>query len=114
MLADDNPFELHFSLWGPAGSPYSDGIYHGVLALAENYPFEPPSVIFMTPSGRFKTDKPICLSSSTHHAELWQPSWSIRMFMISLRAFFLEVQQSCVKNNPVKNPPSSSDRLVEP
>ena len=91
LFPDDDPFELHFSLRGPANSPYETGIYHGVLALAENYPFEPPSVIFMTPSGRFVIEKPICLSSSAYHAELWQPSWSIRMFLISLRTFMLEV-----------------------
>ena len=90
LPADDNPYELHFSLWGPSGTPYEKGVYHGVLGLSENYPFEPPSVLFLTPNGRFETETPICLSSSTHHAELWQPSWSIRMFMVSLRAFMSE------------------------
>ncbi|KAJ4306345.1 hypothetical protein N0V88_001145 [Collariella sp. IMI 366227] len=38
--------------------------------LPPTYPFR-----FLTPSGRFETNREICLSISGHHEETWQPAW---------------------------------------
>ena len=85
---DDNLFEWHFTLRGPPGSVYAGGLYHGRVLLPSNYPFRPPDIVMLTPSGRFETGKKICLSISSYHPNNWQPSWSIRTALTALSAFF--------------------------
>lgn len=48
---------------------------------------KPPSIILLTPNGRFEVNKKICLSISGHHPESWQPSWSIRTALLAIIAF---------------------------
>ncbi|KAL2179173.1 ubiquitin-conjugating enzyme/RWD-like protein [Thermothelomyces heterothallicus CBS 202.75] len=80
-------FEWHFTLRGPPKSPFESGIYHGRIVLPPGYPLRPPSFRFLTPSGRFETNREICLSISGHHEETWQPAWGIRTALVALRTF---------------------------
>ncbi|RPA91899.1 UBC-like protein [Choiromyces venosus 120613-1] len=84
---DENLFEWHFTLRGPPGTPYSEGIYHGRITLPPLYPLRPPSFRFMTPSGRFEVNREICLSISGHHEDTWQPAWGVRTAVVALRGF---------------------------
>lgn len=43
--------------------------------------------MFLTPNGRFETGTRICLSVTSHHEELWQPSWGIRTILTALVGF---------------------------
>jgi ubiquitin-conjugating enzyme E2 J1 len=45
---EDNLFEWHFTVRGPAGSDFEGGIYHGRILLPPEYPFKPPNIVFMT------------------------------------------------------------------
>ncbi|RVD82618.1 uncharacterized protein DFL_007038 [Arthrobotrys flagrans] len=84
---DHDLFEWHFTLRGPpAPSPFDGGFYHGRIILSPNYPMRPPMFRLLTPSGRFEVNRDICLSISGFHEETWQPSWSIRLALIALRA----------------------------
>ena len=85
---EDNLFEWHFTLRGPPSTAFASGLYHGRILLPSNYPFRPPDVVLLTPSGRFETGKKICLSISSFHPANWQPSWSIRTVLTALTAFF--------------------------
>ncbi|KAK7749952.1 hypothetical protein SLS53_000534 [Cytospora paraplurivora] len=80
-------FEWHFTLRGPPGSPFEEGLYHGRIVLPPTYPLRPPSFRFLTPSGRFETNREICLSISGHHEETWQPAWGVRTALVALRSF---------------------------
>ncbi|KAK3359395.1 ubiquitin-conjugating enzyme/RWD-like protein [Lasiosphaeria hispida] len=80
-------FEWHFTLRGPPRSAYAGGIYHGRIVLPPAYPLKPPSFRFVTPSGRFETNREICLSISGHHEETWQPAWGLRTALVALRSF---------------------------
>jgi len=80
-------FEWHFTLRGPPRSAYGEGIYHGRIVLPPAYPLKPPSFRFVTPSGRFETNREICLSISGHHEETWQPAWGLRTALVALRSF---------------------------
>ncbi|KAJ3498792.1 hypothetical protein NLG97_g863 [Lecanicillium saksenae] len=80
-------FEWHFTLRGPPNSVYSEGIYHGRIALPPTYPLRPPMFRFMTPNGRFEANREICLSISGHHEETWQPAWGVRTALVALRSF---------------------------
>ncbi|CAG4988259.1 unnamed protein product [Parnassius apollo] len=84
---EDNLFEWHFTVQGPKGTEFEDGIYHGRILLPKEYPMHPPHIILLTPNGRFEVNKKICLSISGHHPETWQPSWSIRTALLALIAF---------------------------
>lgn len=84
---EDNLFEWHFTIRGPSDTDFSGGIYHGRIVLPPEYPMKPPSIILLTPNGRFETNKKICLSISGHHPESWQPSWSIRTALLAIIGF---------------------------
>ncbi|VDO49618.1 unnamed protein product [Onchocerca flexuosa] len=84
---EDNLFEWHFTVRGPKDTDFEGGIYHGRILLPIDYPMKPPSVIMLTPNGRFQLNQKICLSISGHHPESWQPSWSIRTALLALIGF---------------------------
>ncbi|KAI9188762.1 hypothetical protein H9P43_000184 [Blastocladiella emersonii ATCC 22665] len=86
-LPGENIFELHFTIRGPADTPFADGLYHGILVLPSQYPYAPPEIFFWTPSGRFETRERICLSMTSFHSESWQPAWGIRTILIGLASF---------------------------
>ncbi|KAI1301812.1 Ubiquitin-conjugating enzyme E2 J1 [Halotydeus destructor] len=84
---EDNLFEWHFTVRGPSDSDFEGGFYHGRIVLPTEYPMKPPSIILLTPNGRFETNKKICLSISGYHPESWQPSWSIRTALLAIIGF---------------------------
>lgn len=78
-------FEWHFTVKGPADTPYEGGLYHGRLILPTNYPYQPPKFIILTviptqPNGRFETMREICMSNSSFHPDLWQPAWTSKRY----------------------------------
>jgi ubiquitin-conjugating enzyme E2 J1 len=85
---EDNLFEWHFTVRGPDGTAFRGGRYHGRLLMPSEYPFKPPTIMMLTPNGRFETRKRICLSISDFHPEQWQPAWGVRTIMTALIAFF--------------------------
>ncbi|CAB9504505.1 Probable ubiquitin-conjugating enzyme E2 33 [Seminavis robusta] len=80
-------FEWHFTIRGADGTDFEGGVYHGRIMLPPEYPFKPPHIIFLTPSGRFETNTKVCLSFSAYHPELWQPAWGIRLILEALISF---------------------------
>lgn len=84
-----NLLEWHFSFTGIAGSPYSDGIYHGRIMLHPEYPRKAPSICMFTPTGRWEVGKDICLSATAHHQETWNPSWNLRTLVMALRGYMV-------------------------
>eukprot|EP01100_Stratorugosa_tubuloviscum_P004024 TRINITY_DN198_c1_g1_i1.p2 TRINITY_DN198_c1_g1~~TRINITY_DN198_c1_g1_i1.p2 ORF type:complete len:247 (+),score=75.61 TRINITY_DN198_c1_g1_i1:1128-1868(+) len=90
----DNFFEWHFLLYGPKDSPYEGGEYYGKIIFPNEYPHKPPSIIIITPSGRFQTQTPICLSFTNYHPSTWNPMWSVRSILIGFLSFMLEEAQT--------------------
>ncbi|XP_015784912.1 ubiquitin-conjugating enzyme E2 J1 [Tetranychus urticae] len=84
---EHNLFEWHFTVRGPSDTDFAGGLYHGRIILPTEYPMKPPSIILLTPNGRFEVSKKICLSISGHHPESWQPSWSIRTALLAIIGF---------------------------
>jgi len=64
---ETNILEWHYVVRGPKGTPYEGGVYHGKLKFPKNYPFGPPSIYMLTPSGRFMPSTKLCLSMSDFH-----------------------------------------------
>jgi len=84
---EENLFEWHFTVRGPEGSEFQEGVYHGRIIVPTEYPMKPPDIILLTPNGRFAVGQKICLSISGHHPETWQPSWSIRTALLAIIGF---------------------------
>ncbi|GAA5885309.1 hypothetical protein JCM3774_004567, partial [Rhodotorula dairenensis] len=78
--------------------------------LPSEYPFKPPEVYMLTPSGRFEINKKICLSISSFHPETWQPSWGIRTALVALMAFFESEAKGAVGS--LDAPPAERQRMA--
>jgi ubiquitin-conjugating enzyme E2 J2 len=50
-----------FVLDGPADTPYAGGQYLGTITFPATYPYAPPSIRMLTPTGRFVPNERICL-----------------------------------------------------
>ena len=74
---EDDQFIWHFTIRGPLDSDYEGGLYHGIIELPSQYPFKPPKIMLLSPSGRFQPKTDICLSFTDYHPESWQPAWTI-------------------------------------
>lgn len=51
---------------------------------------KPPSVLMLTPNGRFACARRLCLSMSDFHPETWNPVWSVRTILMGLYSFMLD------------------------
>lgn len=85
---EDDIFDWHCTLRGPAGTEFEGGLYHARILLPPEYPFKAPSVMLLTPNGRFELNKKICISFTAYHEDQWQPSWGVRTAIIGLQSFF--------------------------
>ncbi|CAB9516199.1 Probable ubiquitin-conjugating enzyme E2 33 [Seminavis robusta] len=90
MPREENILEMHYVIEGSEDSPYAGGIYHGKLVFPATYPLKPPSVIMLTPSGRFQPNRRLCLSMSDFHPETWNPVWSVETILAGLYSFMVE------------------------
>jgi ubiquitin-conjugating enzyme E2 J2 len=87
---ESNILEWHYVIEGNTGTPYYGGYYHGKLIFPKEYPLKPPSVLMLTPSGRFKPNRRLCLSMSDFHPESWNPMWSVSTILTGLYSFMIE------------------------
>ncbi|GME77988.1 unnamed protein product [Ambrosiozyma monospora] len=85
--SESNILEWHFVITGPPATPYEGGQYHGRLTFPSEYPFKPPRIKMVTPSGRFEVNTRLCLSMSDFHEESWNPSWSVATIVNGLLSF---------------------------
>ncbi|SGY74409.1 BQ5605_C005g03362 [Microbotryum silenes-dioicae] len=83
---ESNVLEWHYILQGPSDSP---GEYWGTLLFPSDYPFAPPTIKMMTPSGRFAPSQAICTSMSSFHPSTWNPAWSVNTILVGLLSFML-------------------------
>lgn len=85
-----NILEWHYVIVGSPDSPYDGGLYHGKLVFPREFPFRPPAIYMITPSGRFRTNARLCLSISDYHPESWNPVWTVGSILIGLQSFMME------------------------
>jgi ubiquitin-conjugating enzyme E2 J2 len=83
-----NIHEWHYCIYGLKDCPLEGGFYHGKLIFPKDYPFKPPSILMITPNGRFKPMKRICMTMSDYHPEQWNPIWSVETIITGLVSFF--------------------------
>ncbi|KAG6889731.1 hypothetical protein C0995_015029 [Termitomyces sp. Mi166 len=109
---EDDIFEWHCTLRGPAGTEFEGGLYHFRILLPAEYPFRPPSLMMLTPNGRFELNTKICISFTNYHEELWQPAWGVRTAIIGLQGFFPLKGQQAVGVGSIEYPSAERKRLA--
>ena len=87
---DKNMLIWHFIIAGPDGSDYTGGLYLGTLTHSSNYPFKPPKIQMLTPSGRFEINKDICLTNSSYHPDEWSVAWTTKSILMGLVSIMLD------------------------
>ena len=85
----DNIFEWYFLIFNLGDEPYKGGYYMGQLSFPDDFPWKPPGIKFITPTGRFAVNARICLSISDYHPESWNPIWHVEQIIIGAVSFFL-------------------------
>ncbi len=90
----DNIFNWHYCIYNLKNCPYEGGYYHGMLKFPKEYPLKPPSVLMITPSGRFECNARICLTISDWHPEQWNPVWKVESIIMGLLSFMLSEEHS--------------------
>lgn len=93
-----NMYDCHFIIYGLVGTPYENGVYHGIIEFPKEYPFKAPGFKMMTPNGRFEINEYICLSYSNYHQDKWDPIWNIRTMMTGFISFMVtnEKTRGCI------------------
>lgn len=86
---EKNVLTWNYIIRGPPDSPFAGGEFHGVLLFPSEYPFKPPGIKMLTPSGRFQPDRKICFSMSDFHPGTWNPAWSVATILTGLLSFML-------------------------
>ncbi|KAF9500391.1 UBC-like protein [Pleurotus eryngii] len=109
---EDDIFEWHCTLRGPSGTEFEGGLYHFRILLPAEYPFRPPSIMMLTPNGRFELNTKICISFTNYHEELWQPAWGVRTAIIGLQGFFPLKGQAAVGVGSIEYPSTERKRLA--
>ena len=89
-----NILEWRYVFRGPKDSPYQGGYYHGKLVFPTEFPFKPPAIYMITPSGRFHPNTRLCLSISDYHPESWNPAWTVSAVLVGLLSFMTEDQHT--------------------
>ncbi|KAG7092256.1 hypothetical protein E1B28_008620 [Marasmius oreades] len=107
------PQEWHCTIRGPQGTEFEGGLYHVRILLPAEYPFRPPSLMVLTPNGRFELNTKICISFTNYHEELWQPAWGVRTAIVGLQGFFPLKGQAAVGVGSVEFPAPERKRLAE-
>ncbi|KAJ2492447.1 Ubiquitin-conjugating enzyme E2 6 [Coemansia sp. RSA 2050] len=87
---ESNILEWHYVLRGPPDTPYAGGEYHGKVKFPSDYPYKPPAIQMITPSGRFQTNTNICMSMSNFHPSTWNPAWSVSTILNGMLSFMVE------------------------
>ncbi|KAG8718788.1 hypothetical protein FRC09_012124 [Ceratobasidium sp. 395] len=109
---ENDIFEWHATLRGAPDTEFEGGLYHCRVLLPAEYPFRPPSIMLLTPNGRFELNKKICISFTNYHEELWQPAWGVRTAIIGLQGFFPHKGEAAVGVGALEYPISERKRLA--
>ncbi|KAI0646855.1 ubiquitin-conjugating enzyme/RWD-like protein [Trametes meyenii] len=109
---EDDIFEWHCTIRGSPGTEFEGGLYHFRILLPSEYPFRPPSIMMLTPNGRFELNTKICISFTNYHEELWQPAWGVRTAIIGLQGFFPLKGTAAVGVGALEYPTAERKRLA--
>lgn len=88
---EDDILLWYFIVYDLKETPFENGVYFGKILLDEQYPLKPPNFIFITPNGRFETNKKICTTFSAYHQETYTSTWNIMSMMQGMISFMTDI-----------------------
>ena len=80
------PLQWHFIFHGPKGTPFETGEYHGDIFFKNEFPLNPPVVIFCTYNGRLLKDRGINIIEP----KWWNSSMSIQDIFKEINRAFID------------------------
>lgn len=82
-IMENNIFNWKIKLFGPILSPYQNKIFDLDLLLPDNYPFEPPTIKFITHINHINVNSngDICLDILN---DKWSPAQNIKTLLLSI------------------------------
>lgn len=83
LVNDTDLFEWEATIMGPQGSPYEGGIFHMRVSFPMDYPFKPPTCVFVTKifHPNINTSGGICLDILK---EQWSPALTMAKVLLSI------------------------------
>lgn len=87
---EDDILTWYFIVHDLQDTPFQNGVYFGKIKLPNEYPLKPPDFYFITPNGRFHTDKKICTTFSSYHQDTYVSSWNIMSMMQGMISFMTD------------------------
>ena len=94
----DDMLTWYFILKGPEFSDYKNGFYLGKIVHNIEYPLKPPDFYMLTPNGRFRINKKICLSNSSYHSNEWSAMWNIKSILIGFLSIMLDDNENGISH----------------
>eukprot|EP00929_Paragymnodinium_shiwhaense_P072427 TRINITY_DN36764_c0_g1_i1.p1 TRINITY_DN36764_c0_g1~~TRINITY_DN36764_c0_g1_i1.p1 ORF type:complete len:390 (+),score=48.39 TRINITY_DN36764_c0_g1_i1:55-1224(+) len=76
--------KMNFLLQGPPDTPFEKGWYWGRLEVLDEYPYWPPLIKIITPTGRFEEDDWLCRTTLDYHPDGWQPAWTLAGLLLAV------------------------------
>lgn len=86
----DDILTWYFIIYDLSDTPFENGVFFGKVMLNEQYPLKPPDFIFITPNGRFETNKKICTTFSSYHLETYTSTWNIMTMLEGMISFMTD------------------------
>ena len=78
--------------------------------FTEDYPYKPPTIKLNTPNGKFAPGHYICLPTSSHHPDKWNPSLQVKAVLVSFLNLLSDNSEAETStDHGVLSPPLSSD-----
>lgn len=94
----DDLFRWYFILTDLPHENYKDGEYIGYLDIPIEYPFKQPTVMILTPNGRFPIWETICtMLIDPKTGEQWSPRWNLQTLVLSFLSYMLENEKKLDK-----------------
>lgn len=102
--SDQDILQWYYVITGPPDTPFAGGQFLGDLKFPPNYPFGPPTIRMLTPSGRFESGSRLCLNMSDFHPETWNPAWNVSTILTGLLSFMCssELATGALQSSPEK------------
>lgn len=87
---DGDILTWYFIVYDLKDTVYENGYYFGKIKLSPQYPLKPPNFYFVTPNGRFETNKAICTTFSAFHQDTYTSTWNVLSMMEGMISFMTD------------------------
>lgn len=91
---ENNLLYWYFIVYDLKDTLFENGVFFGKIKLPNEYPLKAPDFYFITPNGRFDTNKKICTSFSSFHQETYTSTWNILTMMEGMISYMTDLESN--------------------